>query len=325
MSHTPQSQAPQSQATFPEPSPIAQSASFKDRALNVALLLVIAFIWASAFGAMKIAVQETGALTLAATRSSIAAAILLIILRIKGPIDWQIGVRHFPKFLVVGGLGSALPFAMIPWAEYYVESSLAGLLMSVGPLATLAGAFAFGLEKEIPKRRIFGLVIGLCGAVLIFSDGLRMAGSANLTAQIVIVLASLCYVCGNLMVRRLSFIPPLTISALAISLSSLLLWPAALIFETPAFGTWSVLAWQMVLWLGVMSTAFAFSIRYFLIARAGASFTSYVGYLIPAFAVMIGAIWLGESVTIEKLSALCLILVGLVFAQKPASGQKNQS
>ena len=127
------------------------------------------------------------------------------------------------------------------------------------------------------------------------------------------------------MVRRLSFIPPLTISALAISLSSLLLWPAALIFETPAFGTWSVVAWQMVLWLGVMSTAFAFSIRYFLIARAGASFTSYVGYLIPAFAVMIGAIWLGESVTIEKLLALCLILVGLVFAQKPASGQKNQS
>ena len=98
-----------------------------------------------------------------------------------------------------------------------------------------------------------------------------------------------------------------------------------ILVATPAFGTWSVVAWQMVLWLGVMSTAFAFSIRYFLIARAGASFTSYVGYLIPAFAVMIGAIWLGESVTIEKLLALCLILVGLVFAQKPASGQKNQS
>lgn len=301
------------------------STSLSDRSLNLALLLLIAIIWASAFGAMKIAVQETGALTLAATRSSIAALLLLMILRLKGPIDWQIGVRHFPQFLVVGGLGSALPFAMIPWAELHIESSLAGLLMSIGPLATLAGAWAFGLEKQIPKRRIFGLVVGLCGAVLIFQDGLRMAGTAHVTAQIVTVLASLCYVCGNLMVRRLSFIPPLTISALAISLSSLLLWPLALIIETPSFGTWSPLAWQMVLWLGVMSTAFAFSIRYFLIARAGASFTSYVGYLIPAIAVMIGALFLGESLTIEKLSALGLILLGLVFAQKsPNASQKPQ-
>jgi len=79
---------------------------------------------------------------------------------------------------------------------------------------------------------------------------------------------------------------------LAITLSAVLLWPAALIFETPAPMSWSVLSWQMVIWLGVMPTAFAFSIRYFLIARAGATFTSYVGYLVPGLALVIGALWL---------------------------------
>ena len=71
----------------------------------------------------------------------------------------------------------------------------------------------------------------------------------------------------------------------------------------------------MVVWLGVMPTALAFSIRYYLIARAGASFTSYVGYLIPAIAMIIGATILGEAITSDKIIALGLILIGLLFAQ----------
>ena len=289
------------------------------RLINLALLLLIGFNRASAFGAIKVAVVETGPITLAAMRSSIAAVILLVLLRLKGPIDWRIGFAHFPQFLIVGGIGSALPFMMIPWAELRIDSSLAGLLMSVGPLATLAGAWAFGLEDHFPMRRIFGILIGLCGALLIFADGFGALGTGHLIAQIVTLLASLCYVCGNLMVRRLSAISPFTISTLAITLSAVLLWPAALIFETPAPMSWSVLSWQMVIWLGVMPTAFAFSIRYFLIARAGATFTSYVGYLVPGLALVIGALWLGETVTADKIAALLLILLGLILAQKSSA------
>lgn len=302
-----------------------ESASLSFRAMNIGLLVLIAFIWASAFGAIKIAVVETGPITLAAIRSSIAAVILLGVLRLKGPIKWQIGMTHFPKFLVIGGLGSAMPFVMIPWAELRIDSSLAGLLMSVGPLATLAGAWAFGLERDIPKRRIFGLIIGLCGAVLIFSDGFGVLGAGHLNAQIVTVLASLCYVCGNLMVRRLSHISTLTISAFAMSLSAMLLMPLALVLESPAPSQWSVLSWQMLLWLGVMPTAFAFSIRYYLIARAGASFTSYVGYLVPGIALLIGAIWLGETISFEKIIALGLILCGLILAQQTVGLRRKPS
>ena len=165
--------------------------SVTTRFVNLALLLLIGFIWASAFGAIKVAVIETGPVTLAAMRSSIAAVILLALLRLKGPIDWRIAVTHWPQFLIVGGVGSALPFVMIPWAELRIESSLAGLLMSVGPLATMAGAWAFGLEDHFPMRRIFGILIGLCGALLIFADGFGALGTGHLIAQCVTIMASL--------------------------------------------------------------------------------------------------------------------------------------
>lgn len=284
--------------------------------INLCLLLVIAFLWASAFGAIKIAVAEVGPVTVAAIRASIAAMILLALLRLSGPIDWRIFSRNFGSFFVIGGLGTALPFALIPFAETRIDSSLAGLLMSVGPLATMAGAWAFGLEDDLSKRRFFGLVIGLIGVFVIFIEGFVDIGAGHVVAQCAAVGASLCYVCGNLMVRRLSFVPPLTISAMAMSLGALLLWPMAIGLETIAPASWSWRSWQMLLWLGVMPTAFAFSVRYYLISRAGASFTSYVGYLIPAIALLIGAVWLGEAISTDKIAALVLILAGLLFAQQ---------
>ncbi len=67
---------------------------------------------------------------------------------------------------------------------------------------------------------------------------------------------------------------------------------------------------------GDNANRFSLSVRYYLIGRAGPSFTSYVGYLIPAIAVIIGAVWLGEAITHDKIAALAFILFGLLLAQK---------
>ena len=289
---------------------------FLFRAVNLGLLLLIAFIWASSFGAMKIAVFETGPLSLAAIRSSIGAIILMGFLRLRGPIDLSLFQQNFKGLFIVGGIGTAAPFVMIPWAEQYIDSSLAGLLMSIGPIATMFGAWVFGLEDEISYRRIFGLLLGLSGAVFLLSEGFSAVGAAHLGAQLVTVCASLCYVIGNLMVRRLQHINWLVIAAGGMSITACILWPLALIGEGLELQSWSSLTWQMLLWLGVMPTAFAFAVRYYLISRAGPSFTSYVGYLIPAIAVLLGYVFLQEAVTLTKLIALALILIGLVLAQK---------
>ena len=293
------------------------------RAVNIALLLLIAFVWASSFGAMKIAVFETGPISLGAIRSSIGAIILLSLLRLRGPIDISLFFQNRAGLFIIASIGTAAPFVMIPWAEQYIESSLAGLLMAIGPIATMTGAWLFGIEEYFSARRILGLLLGFAGAVSLLSHGFVTMGSAHLWAQIITLAASLCYVVGNLTVRRMQHLNWLVIAAGGMTITALILWPLALVIETPQPQSWSGQTWQMLLWLGVMPTAFAFAVRYFLIARAGPSFTSYVGYLIPAIAVLIGYLFLQESVSFTKLAALALILTGLILAQKaPAPAQK---
>ena len=293
------------------------------RLINFALLLTIAFIWASAFGAIKVAVSETGPVTLAAMRASIAAVILICFLRLKGPITFTPFFQNFGKFFLIGGVGTALPFVLIPWAEIYVDSSLAGLLMSIGPLATTLGAWALGYAEDISWRRLCGVMVGLMGVVILFSDGMDGLGTGNVMAQLVLVMASLCYVTGNLTVRKLTTLTPLYMSTMAMIFGCVLLWPVVWVVESPDLASWSTRTWQMVIWLSAASTAFAFSIRYYLIVRAGPSFTSYVGYLIPSIALLIGYFALDEAMTLDRLLALGFVLVGLVIAQK--SPQKASS
>ena len=73
--------------------------------------------------------------------------------------------------------------------------------------------------------------------------------------------------------------------------------------------------WLALLWLGMMPSGLAFYLRYFLIKRNGYGFVSYVGYLIPLFAIVIGMALLDEVVTFDTILAMMVIILGLFFTR----------
>ena len=117
------------------------------------------------------------------------------------------------------------------------------------------------------------------------------------------------------MVRGVHGITPVQLTGISLILSSFLVLPLAFFLEQPEPMTWSADIWVSLLWLGLISTAFAFTLRYVLINRAGAGFLSNVGYTIPMVAVVIGFVLLGEAVTLPKLLALLVILASLYITR----------
>ena len=74
----------------------------------------------------------------------------------------------------------------------------------------------------------------------------------------------------------------------------------------------------------MVSSGFAFSLRYVLIKRAGAGFIANVGYLIPVVAVLVGGLFLGESLGLEKLIAMALIITSVILSQRFAVRLKRK-
>ena len=210
----------------------------------------------------------------------------------------------------------SLPFYLISDAELVLDSSLTGLLMSVGPLLTIIGAHFFAEGERMTTSKVIGVLIGLFGVVILFGHAAMSAGGTHIIPQILVCFATGCYVTAALMARRLPQVPALFIALVIMAFVTIQMLPLAFLFEQPlTWRGWSAEAWLAILWLGALPTGFAFFLRYHLIKRAGAGFTSFIGYLIPVFSVFLGALLLGESLGMDKFIALGLILTGLAVAQ----------
>lgn len=189
--------------------------------------------------------------------------------------------------------------------------------MAIGPLATILGGHFITKDEVITRSKLTGILLGLMGVVLLLWQGSRLIGSTAVISQLAIIAAALGYVSSNLMIRRISGqVMALTISWTGLAFSAVLLVPAAIIIEAPQIQTLSTTVWGALIWLGVMPTAVGFTLRYILIARAGAGFTSYVGYLIPAIALVFGVVLLDEPLSWDKLVGLSFILAGLAIARR---------
>ena len=109
--------------------------------LDFFILLVLSFIWGSAFGAIKIAVDGTAPFTVVAARTIIGGIGVCVWLMITG--SWRLNWQALPwgRLCSIALLGTLLPFFLISWSEQYVDSSVAGLLNGTGPLVTVLGAY----------------------------------------------------------------------------------------------------------------------------------------------------------------------------------------
>lgn len=288
----------------------------KPQPLDFFILLVLSVIWGSAFGAIKIAVDGSGPFSVVAARTTIGGLGILLWLIFSGGLRIQWRELPWGRLSAIAFVGTLLPFFLISWAEQFVDSSVAGLLNGTGPLVTVLGAHFITRDELMTKGRLAGVLLGLGGVAVLMYDGLNQLGGPSLIAQLALMLAFSCYAGGNLMVRGLKTIQPAQLTGFSLILSSFVSVPLAVVLEQPEPMSWPPDVWAALLWLGLVSTAFAFSLRYVLINRAGAGFMSNVGYTIPVVAVIIGLVVLGEPLTWPKILAMLIVLTSLYITRR---------
>ena len=284
--------------------------------INIAALLLLALLWSSSFPAIKIAVDVAGPLSLVAVRGVVGLLVVLAFIAFQREFSWRPYVSYLPFIFLLSIVGMSVPFYLISRAELVIDSSLTGLLMSVGPLMTIVGAHFTLANERLSLPRMIGVLTGFSGVLLLLGNGAATASFATIEAQIMVVVATACYTTGNLMARRMPEVPSLFITCAMLLFLVLQMVPLAVVIEAPDLTTWPARVWGGAIWLGLFSTGIAFSIRFYLIKHAGAGFTSYVGYLIPVFSLILGAVILQESLGSEKILAVILVIYGLAISQR---------
>ena len=289
---------------------------------DIPLLLLLALIWASAFSMIKIAVPHVGPVMLVFARCLIGGMVMAaIVVVMRERSVWPQNLRQWLGLAGVGVVSTAVPFTLISYAEQTITSSLTAVLMTVGPLVAIVLGHFFTDDEKINRGKLLGICIGFLAAVYLLRAGLTGVRGGNLPEMLAVIAATSCYVLCGLGAKKLPHVSSEVIAVTVLMASALVMipfmgWGAAApgidLADLPAK------VWLALIWLGVMPSGLAFYLRYFLIKRNGYGFVSYVGYLIPLFALVIGFVLLGEEVSLDTVLAMVAILTGLVLTRGPA-------
>ena len=281
---------------------------------DIADLLLLGALWGASFLFMRLGAGEFGPLALVFVRVAGASLMLLPLLAWHG----ELGAlrQHWRPLAVVGLLNSALPFLLFMIAALVLGAGLMAVFNATSPIwAALIAAIWLG-ERLGPAPRL-GLAIGVAGVVglvwgrLDFKPGDH--GISPALGMAACVVATLSYgAAANYTRQRLAGVPSRAVAAGSqLSASLMLVLPAA--FAWPAVPP-SATAWAAAAVLALACTGLAYLLYFRLIASAGASKAISVTFLIPAFAMAWGWLFMDEQPTMGMLMATGVILLGTALS-----------
>lgn len=277
---------------------------------DVLELCLLAALWGGSFLFMRLGAGEFGPVALAGLRVLGATLFLLPLLAARR----QLGVlrAHWRDIFLVGLANSALPFLAYSYAALAITAGLSSIFNATTPLWGALIAWLW-LKDRLTPSRVLGLLIGFGGVLWLAWDKASFKPGADGTstgwAIVACLGATLLYGwSASFTKKRLTGVAPLAVAtgsqvsaALVLTLPMLWFWPT----QAP-----SATAWLAVGLLALACTGVAYVLFFRLIARIGPSNTIAVTFLIPAFAVLWGWIFLAEGITTAMVIGCAVILVG---------------
>ena len=292
------------------------------RARNLALFLVLAAVWGSAFMAIKAGLAYFPPVLFAALRYDVAGVIMLAYAAYvvddpipRGRDEWSVVavgatliIAAYHAFLFVGETDPA------------VTSAVAAVIVSLSPVLTTVFARAFLPSERLTVVGVIGLLVGLVGAVVLAApDPANLTGGGTV-AKFLVLLAAASFALGSVLTRASDAdIPIETMEAWSMILGALLMHVLSVgLGESLGAVSWTTEGILALAYLSVAASGLGFLIYFDLLDRLGPIEINLVSYVAPIFAAVSGWLFLNEGITTNTVAGFLIICVGFVLVKRAA-------
>jgi len=289
----------------------------------VTTFALICLIWGSTFMAIRIGVQDLPPALMAGFRFLIAALLLgLVALALGqkpgGRADW-IAASIMGLLLVAAGNG------LVTWAEQWVPSNQAALLITTGAMwITLFGSLGPNGHR-VTLRIAIGLVVGLAGAAMMLApqSGFELQ---YFWAQIVILLSSVCWALGTTYRRNIRVkTGPLMFATMQMFTGGLLLTVIGLAAGELPDWQWTTSGTAAFIYLTIFGSCIAYAFYVWLIDRISPARLGATAYIVPAIATVLGWVVLDEALEGIQFVGVFVIIFGVILVTTPSGRRRSKA
>lgn len=300
----------------------------RSRVILVAAFAAVYVIWGSTYLAIKYAIETLPTFLMAGVRFTIAGAVLYCWARMTS--DYERPTRkQWRSSFIIGALLLGIGNGGVVFAEHYITSSLAALLVATTPFWIVLLSWMFMGEGRPTQKVVVGLAVGFVGVGLLISGGQSYSGmgsNGQLLGIIAVLAASLAWCAGSLYGTRAAS-PRSAVQTAGMQMLAgglILLVTGTVLGEWSAFDPSAVSAASAaaLVYLIVFGAIVAFTAYSWLLKNASPASVSTYAYVNPAVAVLLGWAVAGEKLSATMLvgAAVVVVSVMLITSNKRAKG-----
>ncbi|WP_373189754.1 DMT family transporter [Halolamina sp.] len=289
---------------------------------NLALFLLLAAVWGSAFMAIKAGLSYFPPVLFAALRYDIAGVLML------GYAWWVVDdpiprTRGEVALVTVGAvllIAAYHALLFVGEADPAVTSGSAAVIVSLSPLLTTGFARLFLPEERLELLGVIGLLLGLAGAIVLANPDPSNLMGGGTVAKLLILAAAASFALGSVLTRWLDAEMPIE-SMEAWSMvggAALMHLMSVGLGESVADVNLTPVAIASLAYLAIAASAIGFLIYFDLLERLGPIEINMVSYVAPVFAALSGWLFLQEGLTVATVGGFLLIVVGFGLLKRRA-------
>jgi len=273
-------------------------------------LAAVCIIWGTTYLALRIGVTQFPPFLFSALRFFLAGPILVGLMLSLGKVSWP-DKNNLLRQAVAGFFMITLGISVVGWAEMYVSSGLAAIICSMMPMWVVLINVSIDRQDRPTLPIALGLLVGLSGVIMIFSEHLRDFSQSTYTVGIILTfLANMSWAVGSVWIKKKNEKTNSFLNAgFQMFFGALFLIPLSLIFDDYKTIHWTTAVISSLLYLTLIGSVAAYACYSYAIKKLPMTLVSVYAYINPIVAVILG--WL---VLDEKLNARIGIAIGVTIA-----------
>lgn len=304
-----------STSTVNSPPALATPGTRPSRLWIALAFFAIYVVWGTTYLAIRFAVETIPALVTAGIRHTVAGVILLA-------IAWSRGFRPRREHWIAGAVLGALFFLVghgsLHWAEQYVSSGLAALLVASEPLWILVLGAAMG-QQQINWKNGLGLLMGMAGVAILTAH--EFTTRSSLTVGVIAILVGAASWAVGVCVSPRLRLPrdPIGRTAIPVVCGAAMLLVAAGVSGEFSAVHWNAVSMRSLFGLAYLITfgsVIAFTAYTWLLQHCSATMVATHTFVNPLVAVLFGWLWASEPLNLRIVVATVVILGAIVLIQR---------
>lgn len=288
-----------------------------ERAVAYAAFAIVCVVWGTTYLAIAIALETVPPLLLTGTRFLAAGLIMLVVARMRGeriPTDR----RTLANLALIGFLMVGIGNLAVVWAELYVPSGIAALLVATAPFWMAIIEMFRSSGERVSLQGGIGMAIGFLGVALLVtprgSGGTLSTGF--LLGALAIQVGGICWQLGSAHGKyNLKHVPLLSSAALQMLFGGAIVTVFGLAAGEASRFVLTPRTFGALLYLTIFGSVIAYSAYVFALAHMSTTHTSLYAYVNPVVAVFLGWLILSEPLTWVSIVAMIVILAGVALVQ----------